>query len=130
MHGLHAVHLWISLADTQCSSIYGTVTVQDENNINCRQNCTSRKLDLQESVVRTADFSLTQEIVTEECWTRTLDNTFIRNFETDRTRTNSLRWQYIGTPTGFYRILPGVTSRNVFLPTIPVYDLGTWQRRS
>ena len=102
------------LADTQCSSIYGTATVQDENNVNCRQNCTSRKLDFQESVVRTAAFTLSQEIVTEECWTRTLDNTFIRNFETDRIRTNSLRWQYIGTPTGFYRILPGVTQEACF----------------
>ena len=102
------------LTQTQCSSDYGAATVQDADNGNCLQNCTSRNLDFQKSVVRTADFTLTQEIVTEECWTRTLDNTFIRNFETDRTRTNSLRWQYIGTPTGFYRILPGVTQEACF----------------
>ena len=100
-------------ASAECSDQYGAAVVQDPN-LHCEQNCTSRQLDFQTSFVRTAEFSENAEIVTQECWTRDLDSQFIQNRLEDRQGQQTLRWQYIGSPSGFYRIYPGVTQQQCF----------------
>lgn len=96
-----------------CSDEFGAAVVQDPY-LYCEQNCTSRQLDFQTSFVRTAEFSENVEIVTQECWTRDLESQFIQNRLEDQQGQQSLRWQYIGAPSGFYRIYPGVTQQQCF----------------
>ena len=80
----------------------------------CYQNCTNRRLDFSSSVVRTAEFAEDSEIATQECWTRGLEPQFVQNRIEDEQSQRSLKWQYIGTPSGFYRIYPGVTQEECF----------------
>ena len=90
-----------------CSDDFGVVTIGT-------RNCTGgRQLDVANSVVRTASAasSWDSEVITEECWTRALNIDFIANRMTD---TQTLRWQQIGTPTGFYRIYPGVPQQTCY----------------
>ena len=100
-------------AGASCSDEYGAAVIQNRD-FQCEEICTLRNLDFQSSVVRTAEFSGNAEIVTQECWTRELENQFIQNRLVDRQGQNSLRWQYIGAPSGFYRIYPGVTQQRCF----------------
>ena len=65
-------------------------------------------------MVRTAQFAEDSVITTQECWTRGLDSKFIQNRIEDEQSQRSLKWQYIGTPSGFYRIYPGVTQKQCF----------------
>lgn len=69
----------------------------------------SRLLSMSHSVVRTAlNYTTVPTVMkNEECWTRTLDTAFVAN-KNDAT----LRWQYFGTPHGFYRIYPGVAQEH------------------
>ena len=100
-------------AGASCSDEYGAAVIQNRDFV-CEKICTLRNLDFQSSFVRTAEFSENTEIVTQECWTRELENQFIQNGLVDRQGQNSLRWQYIGAPSGFYRIYPGVTQQRCF----------------
>ena len=92
-----------------CTNEYGSTPVTTFRG-QCRQSCSSRKLDFESSVVRypSPDPSTLSnaEVATETCWTRNMDARFKQ--ELGRTlESTTLRWQYIGTPNGFYRIYPG-----------------------
>ena len=95
-----------------CTEDFGVVTIQADG---CERNCTGgrRQLDNANSVIRTAAAtSVSQgEIIREECWTRDLNTEFVANRIAD---TRTLRWQQIGTPTGFYRIYPGVPQQTCY----------------
>ena len=62
-----------------------------------------RFLNHARSSVRTAEETLTDQMRHEECWTQQLDQLF-----TEHAGDATIRWQYFGTPSGFYRIFPGV----------------------
>ena len=92
-----------------CTGDFGVVTLQADG---CERNCTGgRQLDNANSVVRTAELAVSSEVITEECWTRDLNEDFVANRARD---TQILRWQQIGTPTGFYRIYPGVPQQTCY----------------
>ena len=95
-----------------CTEDFGVVTLQADG---CERNCTGgrRRLDNANSVIRTATATSVSdgEVVTEECWTRDLNTDFVANRIAD---TRTLRWQQIGTPTGFYRIYPGVPQQTCY----------------
>ena len=92
-----------------CTEDFGVVTLQANG---CERNCTGgRQLDNVNSVVRTAEREVSSEVITEECWTRDLNMDFVANRVRD---TQILRWQQIGTPTGFYRIYPGVPQQTCY----------------
>ena len=92
-----------------CTNEYGSTPVTTFQG-QCTQTCSSRKLDLENSVVRypspNPSTLSNAEVATETCWTRNMDARFKQ--ELGRTlESTTLRWQYIGTPNGFYRIYPG-----------------------
>ena len=88
----------------QCRDDYGAEAVRVNT---CERDCTSRRLNFDQSAIRTASPNITKEIITEECLTRTLDSVFIDNQEKDSlSPPETLRWQYVGTPTGFFRLFP------------------------
>lgn len=100
--------------DGKCTEAFGKVNITTFSG-NCSHNCTSRRLLFSQSSVRTAhDEDLNDErVISEMCWTRELDKYFKIEAElfhlhpSDALPTGSLRWQYIGTPTGLFRQYPG-----------------------
>ena len=107
----------------ECSPISCTSALEAEDkttdfghvNINlfkdqCQSNCTERAVNFTSSVVQypveDVQALADSEFTTEVCWTRELNKVFVerdpRNFEG-----HVVRWQYIATPTGFYRYYPG-----------------------
>ena len=87
-----------------CTNAYGTETIE----VPCEQTCSDRRLNFKVSNIRTATEEMNAVISTEECWTRDLDEMFRNNYEYDSVHTQqSLRWQYIATTSGFFRLFPG-----------------------
>ena len=80
---------------------------------NCSHNCTSRRLLFSESSVKTPVEDPDERMASDICWTRALDKHFKVEAElfhlnpSDSLPTGTLRWQYIGTPNGVFRIYPG-----------------------
>ena len=91
------------LSNPTCTSSFG----------GCRDNTEGRLLDFSSSVVRTAFTPFDEDMRKEACWTRGLDNTFIPlNGGNDENLESTIKWQYFGTPHGFYRIYPGVPQQD------------------
>ena len=97
------------LQQPTCTNEYGSIAVTTFRG-KCSQRCSNRKLDLQNSVVRYPSSNPSTlsnaEVATETCWTRNMDTRFKQELAGSLEST-TLRWQYIGTPNGFYRIYPG-----------------------
>lgn len=80
---------------------------------NCSHNCTSRRLLFSGSGLRFAVEDPDEHMAADVCWTRGLDEAFRREAElfhldpSDTLPKGTLRWQYIGTPTGVFRVYPG-----------------------
>ena len=74
------------------------------------QSCSRRQVDFENSVVRYPSNNPSRisndEVATETCWTRNMEDRFTQELSGSLEST-TLRWQYIGTPNGFYRIYPG-----------------------
>lgn len=81
----------------QCRMDYGAQVVQ----ASCEKDCTNRRLNFRKSTIRTASPIITEQVITEECLTKNLVSVFIDNQEKDSLSQMTLRWQYIGTPSGF-----------------------------
>lgn len=97
-----------------CTEAFGKLEITTFGG-NCSHNCTSRRLLFSQSSVKTPhDEDLEDErVASEVCWTHELDTYFKIEAEhfhlhpSDGLPTGSLRWQYIGTPTGLFRQYPG-----------------------
>ena len=82
---------------------------------NCSHNCTSRRLLFSESSVKipVEDPDESERMASDICWTRAMDEHFKIEAElfhlnpSDSLPTGTLRWQYIGTPNGVFRMYPG-----------------------
>ena len=85
-----------------CTYDYGAEVVRTT----CEKNCTNRRLSFTKSSIRTASPSITEQVIVEECLTRSLDSVFIDNYNNDSSDQMTLRWQYVGTPSGFFRSYP------------------------
>lgn len=68
----------------------------------------SRMINLKSSSFQYTDFDFKSQseidMKNTACWTSKLDESFIYNFNNDST----INWQYFGTPSGNFRIYPGV----------------------
>ena len=98
------------LSSLQCSSLYGRAP---ENLDTCAASVEERQLDTTTSVIRSAHFpdsSLYNEkdVLNSACWTQGMDVVWKNASETDATS----RWMYFGTPSGFYRIFPGLSQQH------------------
>ena len=97
------------LEQPSCTNEYGRIAVTTFQG-KCSQFCSNRKIDRQNSVVRYPSSNPSTlsnaEVATETCWTRNMDTRF-RQELAGSLESTTLRWQYIGTPNGFYRIYPG-----------------------
>ena len=73
----------------------------------CSHNCTNRKVDMTKGTVRRSANSMERDLQyrIEACWTAPLDQEFNRTL---RIENSTLRWQYIGTPSGLHRLFPGI----------------------
>ena len=97
------------LEQPSCTNEYGSTPVTTFQG-QCTQTCSRRQLDFENSVVRypspNPSTLSNAEVATETCWTRNMDAPFKQQLAGSLEST-TLRWQYIGTPNGFYRIYPG-----------------------
>ena len=75
---------------------------------NCSHSCTKRRLIFTETVLKFPAEDLrkvkSSQVASEICWTRELDPYFWMVADQGP---DTLRWQYIGTPTGLFRQFPG-----------------------
>ena len=92
----------LPLSGIECTLDYGAEVVKAP----CEKNCSKRRLNFVESAIRTASPNITEQVVTEECLTRSLDSVFVDNRENDSSSQMTLRWQYVSTPSGFFRLYP------------------------
>ena len=76
----------------------------------CTHECSTRRLDFDKSAIRLPSNNPTgvtgQDETTDNHWTRNLDEDF-RSQLGNSIETITLRWQYIGTPSGLFRGYPG-----------------------
>ena len=76
----------------------------------CTHECSTRRLDFVKSAIRLPSNNPTgvtgQDETTDNHWTRNLDEDF-RSQLGSSIETITLRWQYIGTPSGLFRGYPG-----------------------
>ena len=97
------------LGRPSCTTDYGSTQVTTFQG-KCTQSCSRRQVDFENSVVRFPSTNPSRlsndEVTTETCWTRNMEDRF-RQELSGSLESTTLRWQYIGTPNGFYRIYPG-----------------------
>ena len=76
----------------------------------CTHECSTRRLDFDKSAIRLPSNNPTgvtgQDETTDNHWTRNLEGAF-KNELSVSLETITLRWQYIGTPSGYFRGYPG-----------------------
>ena len=98
-------------SQTECDTTYGTISIFET----CQYVCAQRNL-LFHGVTSTSvpDPREDVERTTDECWTRELNPLFDEIYKSDQLAERSLRWQYFGTTSGFYRIYPGYTRRECY----------------
>ena len=93
----------------ECTTRFGKVPITTFQG-SCSHNCTERRLLFNETVLKFPAEDLrkvkSSQVASEICWTRELDPYFRLELEADRDP-DTLRWQYIGTPTGLFRLFPG-----------------------
>ena len=98
------------LGSVSCTTSYGSQEVSLPEICSSKQKCLNRKVDLQQSVVRypsTDPSSISSgQLATETCWTHNMDVHW-RSGLSVSLESITLRWQYIGAPTGMFRIYPG-----------------------
>ena len=80
-------------------------------NERCTQECATRRLDFEKSAVRLSQSTPARSIQDKELtndvfWTRNLDSDFMLRLG-NSIESITLRWQYIGTPSGLFRGYPG-----------------------
>lgn len=91
-----------SSMDGTCTDTFGS---PGTNICSSEEGCQNqRRLNFDKSAIRLPRRGdATQEHSSEICWSQSLDSVFIQHENDD-----TLKWQYIGFPTGAYRIYPGV----------------------
>eukprot|EP00056_Hartaetosiga_gracilis_P007728 m.111598 g.111598 ORF g.111598 m.111598 type:complete len:571 (+) comp12766_c0_seq1:99-1811(+) len=87
------------LKSPTCATTYG----------GCVDNSMNRNLDFSASVIRSPTATFSTEFREEACWSNALTDTFItQNGGNSEDFGGTTKWRYFGSPTGFYRIYPGV----------------------
>lgn len=98
------------LGNVSCTTSYGHQEVTLSGICSSAQQCLNRKVDLQQSVVRYPSTDPNRvsnaQLTTETCWTHNMDARWRKELDISL-ESITLRWQYIGTPTGLLRLYPG-----------------------
>ena len=89
---------------------FGTVEITTFQG-NCSHNCTLRRLLFSDSVLTFPAEDLRKvestQVASEICWSRELEPLFQLKADLHTLGPGTLRWQYIGMPTGLFRLFPG-----------------------
>eukprot|EP00730_Choanoeca_flexa_P016356 TRINITY_DN7704_c0_g1_i1.p1 TRINITY_DN7704_c0_g1~~TRINITY_DN7704_c0_g1_i1.p1 ORF type:complete len:661 (+),score=122.10 TRINITY_DN7704_c0_g1_i1:35-2017(+) len=94
-----------SLLDSRCVQSFG----------GCRSNSEGRYVSFASSTIFTSANNLNEQDVLQDVdMTRGLDSAFLTNAETGGLDDSDLKWQYVGTPSGMWRLFPGIPQEQCY----------------